>query len=440
VFEGGCDLGAFAAVALAGRGTEASGDPLEWAGELLDVSLITVTEGVEGEPRVRMLETIRQYALERLEHEGDADAVRRRHAEHYAAFAEQARDQMQSRAQWAWLDRLELEQDNFRAALSWSLGDRATGAGAGDRAAVGLRLVQNLAPFWYQHGHAKRGRRWLERAVEVASSDAGAPLAQVAHWLGVLLEQQGEDAAAIPLLERSLAIWQELGDRNQMAVELNSLGITWRSLGDLRAARSFFEQSVATAREIDSDARLSTALSNLGILEIDAGNVERAAEVLQEALALDQKTGQTWGAAIVQNSLAAAHLLAGRPEQANRLLLSILDDIVGSGDQDLIASALELAAGIAAHLGDGQRAARLAGVADGIRDSTGIPITESDAALLVRFLAPARAATAPSVWDSELAAGRALTQDEAITLISQPLSTRHAPATGRASPLSCPPL
>lgn len=299
MFEGGCDIDAFVAVALAGRGPESGADPLKWVGELLDVSLITVTEGVDGEPRVRVLETIRQYALERLEQDGDPDVMRRQHAEHYAAFVERACARLQGRAHWAWLDRLEIEHDNLRATLSWSLDDRATGPGAGDRAAIGLRLVQNMAPFWYQHGHVKERRRWLERAIEVASSDAGAPLAQVAHWLGVLLQQQGENAAAIPLFERSLAIWRDLGDRNQMAVQLNSLGITQRSLGDVGTARSFFEDSIAVSREIASDVRLSTALSNLGIVEIDAANVERAIEVLREALVLDQKTGQRWGAAIV---------------------------------------------------------------------------------------------------------------------------------------------
>src|SRR5438046_3135117 len=98
------------------------------------------------------------------------------------------------------------------------------------------RVVRSLAQCWYQHGHAKAGRHWLERAVDVVSDEAGAPLAQVAHWLGVLVQQQGENEAAIQHFERSLTIWQELGDSNQMAVELNSLGIAHRSMGDLDTA------------------------------------------------------------------------------------------------------------------------------------------------------------------------------------------------------------
>jgi predicted ATPase/class 3 adenylate cyclase len=420
VFAGGCDLDALAAVAMADHGPGA--DPLQQVAELLDVSLITVTEGADGEPRVGMLETVREFALERLERSGDLDISRRRHADFYAALAERANDQLRGPASLAWLDRLEAEHDNLRAALSWSLDAHAADeAGAGQRTATGLRLAQALTPFWYQHGHATGARRWLERAVELASNDAGAPLAQVAHGLGVLVQQQGEDDAALPLFERSLAIWRDLGDQDHMAQELNSIGITRRSLGNLDTARSSFEDSVAIARELRSDARLSTALSNLGVVEIDAGNVKRAMEVLREALALDRKRGDTWGAAIVQHSLAAASLRAGQAQEAHDLLSSILDDVVGSGDIELLAATLELAAGIAAHLGDGLRAARLTGAAENIRDEAGMPITEPDAALLERFLAPTRAIIPREVWDAELAAGRALTQQQAITLVAEPV-------------------
>jgi predicted ATPase/class 3 adenylate cyclase len=423
VFAGGCDLEAFSAVAMADCDSSADGDPLQWVGGLLDVSLITVVEGTDGEPRVRLLETVRQYALERLAQEGDLEAARRRHAEYYAAFAERARDRLEGRSHWAWLDRLEIEHDNLQDALSWAL-QRTTNDDDGGRVSAGLRLVQALAPFWYQHGHAKGAQQWLERAVEIASGAAGAPLARIAHWLGVIRQQQGENAAAIPLFRQSLAVWQEIGDQTQMAVELNSLGITYRSLGDLAAARSLFEESIAIAREIGNDLRLSTALSNLGIAEIDTGNVDHATEVLEEALALDERSGDTWGATIVKNSLAAATLLTDRPMEAHHLLSSIIKDVADSGDLELLAATLELAAGVAAHLGNGQRAARLAGAAEAIRDKAGIPITEFDAALLERFLASARSATDRRLWDADLHAGRALTQSDAIALITQPPTTR----------------
>jgi tetratricopeptide (TPR) repeat protein len=410
---------------MAEHGPEA--DPLPRVAELLDVSLITVTEGTDGEPRVGMLETIREFALERLERSGDLTITRRRHAEYYAALAEQALGQLRGPASLAWLDRLEAEHGNFRAALSWSLDARAADqAGAGKRTATGLRLVRALTPFWYQHGHAARARRWLERAVELASDGAGAPLAQVVHGLGVLVQQQGQDEAALRLFERSLTIWRDLNDRDNMARELNSIGITRRCLGELDSARSSFEDSIAIARELRSDARLATALVNLGQVEIDAGNVTRAMEVLHEALALDRQRGDTWAAAISQHLIAAASLREGRVQEARDLLSSILGDVVGSGDIELLAAVLELSAAAAARLGDSKRAALLTGAAENIRETAGMPIPRPDAALLDQFLTPARATISREVWDAELAAGRALTQQQAITLLT-PSLTRGIP-------------
>ena len=244
-----------------------------------------MTEGADGEPRLGLLETIREYALDRLEADDDLDGARRRHADYYAGLAERANDQIDSPAQLTALDRLEAEHDNLRAALAWSLETPAADpASQGERAVIGLRLVQALATFWYQHGHATEGRRWLQRAMDLASGDGGAPLARVAHGLGVLMDQQGEPDAARRMFERSLAIWRELGDRGQQARQLNSLGITYRHLGQLATARAFLEQSAAIARDIGSPVRLGAALTNLGQTESQAGNLDRATQVLQEAL------------------------------------------------------------------------------------------------------------------------------------------------------------
>ena len=416
VFAGGCDLDALAAVTVA-DGDPAGSDPLDLVAVLLDVSLITVTEGADGEPRAGMLETIREYALERLAEAGEEEQARRRHAEHYAAFAEQAAQQLNGREHLAWLDRLEAEHDNLRAALSWSL---ETGAADGERVATGLRLVQALGQFWFQHGHVPEGRRWLERAIDLAPDDTGAPLGRLAHWLGVLLDEQGELEAGLKFLERSLAIWRELGDRDQQARELNSLGITHRWLGHLDTARSMLEESAAIAREIGSDYRLAGALTNLGQAESEAGNLDRAAQVLREALTLDRKQGDTWGVVLDQQSLAVVSLRAGRIAEANELVSATFDYVATSGDTATLVSAIEQSACIAAELGDGMRAARLAGAAEAIRDQAGTPITQPDAALLERFLAPARATIDRDAWDATLAAGRALTQEQAVTLLTSP--------------------
>ena len=418
VFAGGCDLDALAAIAAPDHSQGASADPVQLASELLDVSLITVTEGADGEPRVGMLETIREYALEQLSQADDLDRTQCRHAEYYAAFAERAAEQMHGPAQLASLDRLEAEHDNLRAALSWSMETReASPAGDDKRAAIGLRLVQALAPFWYKHSHATEGRRWLERAIELAADADGSRLARVSHGLGVLLQQLGELDTALRLLERSLAIWRDLGNRDEQARELNSLGTTHLLLGDPDAARSMLEDSIAIAREIGNDARRATALTNLGWAELFAGNFDRATQALQQALMLDREHGDMMGMAIDQQALALISLRAGRAQEARDHLSATLDYVVSSGDSELLANALELTASITADLGDGLQAARLAGAAETVRQLAGMPMSQSDAAVLERFLAPARAMIPRQTWDAELAVGRALTRQQMVKLL-----------------------
>jgi predicted ATPase/class 3 adenylate cyclase len=417
VFAGGCDLDALAAVALSGDGPADPADPLELVSELMDVSLITVTEGIDGEPRVGLLETIREFALERLAEAGEADSAQRRHAEHYATLAEQAHPQLYGPAQLAALDRLEAEHDNLRAALTWSLEPQGTGAADATRVGIGLRLVEELAAFWHQHGHAAEGRRWLQRAIEEASDDTGARLAAVAHGLGILLTQQGEFGAAIPLFERSLAIYRDAGDRDQEARELNSLGITHGYAGDVDTARSLLEESAALARAIGNEQRVAAALTNLGLVENLAGNLSRAAEVLREAIALDEKSGDQLGLALDRQALIMVSLRAGRTQEARDLLSAVLGYVASAGNSDILATTLELAACIVAELGEPLRAARLAGAAAAVRQVAGMPLQADEEEMVEGFLGPARATMTGAEWDAEYGAGRALSQEQAAMLL-----------------------
>ena len=414
IFAGGCDLAALQAVAST-DGQEVS-DPLQELTGLLDVSLITVSEGPDGEPRAGMLSTIHQYALEQLESSGEADDARRRHGEYYAALAEQTCAGLRGPGHLASLDRLDAERENLSAALRWALDAAARRASDDEHIEVGLRLVQALAPFWYQHGHATEGRSWLTQAVRLAAGRADATSARLLHWLGVLLQQQGENAEALQRFESSQAIWRELGSRDQEARELNSLGITHRHLGHAGTARSLLEESVTIARQIGDNLILAAALTNLAQVESAAGDFDRATQLLEEALEFNAARGDSLGAAISRQSLAVIRLRADRAEEARLLLLEILPDVVSSGDAEFLATTLELLAAVCACTGDQRRAGRLAGATQTIREIAAMPIPEPDAALLETFLGPAAATIGPQAWAAELAAGQALSQDEAIEL------------------------
>lgn len=253
-------------------------------------------------------------------------------------------------------------------------------------------------------------------------------MARVAHWLGMLLLQQGELDAALRLFGRSLTIWRDLGDLDEQARELNSLGGTHRHLGNLDTARSLLSDCAAISREIGSETRLAGALTNLGQVECAAGNLDRATELLQEALALRRRQADMAGTAIDLQSLSLISLLLGRAREARDLQADTLDFVASSGDTEFLLDALELSACIAAELGECLRAARLAGAAAAHRQLASMPISQNDAVLLEQFLAPARATMAPEQWEAELAAGGALTREQAVTLL---LSAAPSPSPSR---------
>lgn len=417
IFSGGCNLEALAAMATGGEEPHSSSDALELIGELQDASLVTIGEGSDGEPRMAMLETIREYSKECLEASGELDFAQRLHGTYFATFAEESAERLSGAHRLTVLDRLETEHDNMRAALRWSFQESAATSDDVERRVIGLRLVRALAQFWYEHGHASEGRSWLERALATTSDDFGEPLAHVAHWLGVLLQQQSENDAALALFERSLSIWNDVGNRRQMARELNSLGITHRHLGHLDTARALIEDSITISREFDDGARLAAALTSLSHVETDAGNLDRADSALREALQIDRRMSDELGVTIDLQSLAVISLCSGRSVEANELLLSTLPYVIASGHLEFLATTVELSAAIAASFGDSLRAARLWGASEGIRQKLSMPISQPDDNILERFMGPARANIDQIEWDSEQRSGRVLTNQQSVDLM-----------------------
>ncbi|MGB9376607.1 MAG: adenylate/guanylate cyclase domain-containing protein [Mycobacteriales bacterium] len=421
VFSGGTDLDGVAQVAC-----PAGLDAMDAVSELLDLSLVTVNEMADGEPRIGMLETVREYAVDRLGSSGRIEESRRRHAEYYAHFAEQARDQLYGPHQLVWVDRLEIEHDNLRAALAWSLEEPPDpgpdGSGSDRiRMRLGLRLVNALSWFWYGHGHATDGRRWLELAVAQASAEEGPDLAHAVHGLGVLLLQQGEHERAQVALEENLVTWRQLGDPSGLAKGLNSLGVAYRTAGNRDLAREALQESIAIARSVKEKRRLSTALGNLAIVEIDSGKPDLAMPLLREASAVDRELGDSWAVAVDEGNLAGAMIVADQLKNAHALLCKIADSVVEQGDLELAADTLERFAAALAGLGADTRAARLAGAGRRLRDEAAMPISTPDRALLDLALGPARARVGDESWQREYDAGRELTLSEAMELGCRPV-------------------
>jgi predicted ATPase len=288
VFVGGCTLEAAESVCNAEG--EASIDALEAGASLADKSLLRLEEQGDGEPRVMMLETIREFAQEQLEASGEAPTFRQRHAEYYLSLAESANPRMWGAEQTEWLVRLDTEHDNMRAALSWSEHD-AVGV------AVGLRLAGALMRFWYIRGHFTECRRWLEVAL-AAGGDAPNPVrGRALNLAGILAFAQGDYGRATELFEESLVLLREQGDIWGIALGLGDLGLVAHDQGDYRRGAELFTESLDLFRQAGDTWGTAWCYGNLGRLAYAQGDYDGANIVLDQGLVLRRELGDKWGMA-----------------------------------------------------------------------------------------------------------------------------------------------
>jgi predicted ATPase len=464
VFAGGCTLEAAKAVCGAPGDLEPlGGDVLDAAGSLVEKSLLQAREGPGGEPRLAMLQTIQEYALERLAESGEEAALRRAHAAHFLALAEAAEARLVGAHPIVWaavpaalppeLERLDAEYENLRAALAWSTAD----SGAGE---LGARLARAVAWLWYLQGHAghrREGRAWLERVL--ARPDPPADLALRAELLlaaGALAWLQGDYAAARPRLEESLAAARAAGDTPATGGPLLLLGLVALGEGDATGARPPLEEALTVARAAGDRAAEGTALWSLGEAASAAGDRGAARAAYTESLAAFRALGDGWVVSLALNSLGWLAMAEGDAAAARALLEENLARLRAAGPRWLLAAVLanlgaaalqlgdaerarahfaeglrlwrELArpddatpglaglARLAAAQGQAERAGRLFGAAAALFPARGRLIDNTDRAELDRQVAAARARLDPAAFAAGWAAGQALTPERAFAL------------------------
>jgi non-specific serine/threonine protein kinase len=307
IFEGGFTLAAAETVwGAAGIGEL---DAVTATGTLVDRSLLRPVDG-DDEPRYLMLETIREFARERLDGSGGGQAVRKAHARWAVALAETARVELFGPDQARWAARLGAEHNNLRSALAWAIARDAE---------LALRLASALWFFWYAEGDLVEGRRWLERALAAADGAPPALRAQALNNLGNLVYELGDLPRAQALYEQSLAIRTEVGDRDGMADSLNNLGMLATARGDLATARSRLEASVAIRTELGEPHGSAPTHNNLGDVAILEGDGDRARAHNERALALGREAGNTRRVAHSLHNLGLAHRCRGDDAAARAL-------------------------------------------------------------------------------------------------------------------------
>ena len=430
VFAGGCALAAAEAVCADGGAAADGADVLEGVGRLLDQSLVQRDEAARGAPRLVMLETVREYALERLEESGEADAVRRRHAHHLLALAEEAKPHLERARSVAWLDRLERENDNLRAALTWCAERPAEGEAL-------LRFCGALYLFWAIRGYLAEGRRWAAAALAVPG--AARHVRARAELLGAFVTTWTQDrGVARACLRESAAIFRELGDVPRLATVLNRLGQS--TVGqDAREARALFEESLALFRGLGDPHGAAAPLMGLGNVALRRGALAEARLRYEEALALRRDAGNTWGIAHALHSLADVAWLEGDHAQAAALLTEALVLRQGLGDVGDAAGALADAAQLALALGRSSGAARLLGAAVALGEAAGVRVGAGYPAGYARASAGARVALGDRPFQAHRSEGQAMTLDQAVAEAHAALAPA-APIGSHAAPLErCPP-
>ncbi len=435
-------------------------DVLDGVESLLGKSLLRSEEGSGEEPRFSMLQTIREYAIERLDDSGEAEAVRARHAGHYLALAQEAEPELDGPQQASWMDLLETEHDNFRALLSSSFGN-------GD-AESGLRVANALWWFWYLRGHYDEGRRWLEEAaaLESRTSVARAKALSRAGFLAMIqsdferadsLSKEGlessrelsdEHATAVALstlgyvavykgdYERSeglfreaLAVFRRLGNKRDIGMGLFNLGFLETFRDDLHAAEAFFEESLALFEEVGDKEMSASTTNNLGGISMFQGDYGRAKTLLKEYLAYSRTPNNkniTVNTTVTLVNLGLMALFEGHHERAKALLQESLALSRERGQKLEALTCLELLAGVAGAQGEGARAARLWGAADALREATGSVSLTADRAMIEPYLQETRSRMDETAWQKAWSQGQSMVYEEAISYALESVQIRES--------------
>jgi predicted ATPase/class 3 adenylate cyclase/Tfp pilus assembly protein PilF len=447
VFAGGWTLEAAERI-CAGDQVE-DGEVLDLLTSLIDKSLVAV-ERSDVRLRYRLLETVRQYARERLVESGGAEEVREHHRDYFLALAEEADKKLLGAEQADWLRSFEEEHDNLRLALEWSHAEA--------HAQEDLRLCGAMHRFWFTRGHSTEGRQWcarilakgvpaeptveyanvvnaagslawhqtdfpaartlLEQSLVLARAlDDRCGLARTLNNLGNLAIEQGDYPAAQALYEESLALSCELQDRRGAASVLGNLGMVAHERGDLAAAQARAQESLELSREVGDRGRVAHALNMLGSIACDQGDLATARELSQDGLAIGRDLGDLDCIATSLKNLGVVAALRGEFDDARPLYREAVAIRHEMGDRVWLARTLDLVAALGAAQGDPRSAARTWGAAERLREEAGSPISPNDRPRIDRYTAMARAAIDHGdAFDQAWQQGRDMSLNEAIAL------------------------
>jgi non-specific serine/threonine protein kinase len=411
VFAGGCTLISVEAAC------NATGDlpvnVMDGVASLLNKSLLSeqrlgkYESARESEPRFLMLETLLEYAKEKLERSGEADTVRRLHFEYFLALAEMSTSALFGSQQGEWLARLDAEHDNLRAALSWAINSASL--------EEGLRLTGALGPFWFVRGYITEGRQWLGAALAAAEGlPPGPALAEALAAAGQLAFTQGDRATAITMHNQRLPIYRQLADKRGLAEALSHLSMAMMLSDDQQQAGALLEESLTLYREMDDLGGIALSLNSMGARARSRREYARAIALFEESLALFEQIGNQWESIHPISSLGQVAYEQGDYVRAKEFFRRALAIAYEFGYTRGIASTLSRLARTAAAQGELERAATLSGAADELYNATSITQAPPDNAQDEAMKRTVRGQLGDTVFNSASGEGSAMTIEQAV--------------------------
>jgi len=397
VFAGGWTLEATEAVCPRAGGL-APDAILDSLASLVRHSLVQRVESADGEPRFRMLETLREYAAEQLDTAGESDAVRSVHRDWCLRLAVQAAPELTGADQQRWLDQLHAEAANIHAALAWSL---AAGHGL-----PALRLATAMWRFWWVRGYLGEGRRWLAEALAQAGAAPQAERAAALFGAGMLAWAQGDASAARAMFEQSLPLRRLVGNPGEVAETLNGLAMTLHVAGKAAPAQAAYDESLRLYRAIGDGWGSANPLAGLATIARDRGDWQHASALLAESLRLRRARGDQHGTARSLYDIGLVQLRLGDTARAAAALRESLQLYRAIGNHTGLASVLVAMAWLHATHGRAPAAAQLLGAADQLRVVTGSAPPPADSADDARSLAGVRAQVGEPALLAAIAAAR----------------------------------
>ncbi len=402
VFVGGFPLEALESVAL----LDSNHSILDALSRLVDKSLLLVEQ--KDQPRYRFLEPIRQYARDKLNETGESNSIQDRHLHYYLHVAEEAEPYLFGARQQDWKNRLELDHDNLRVALAWSL--------ESDQIEAGLKMAGALAWFWHSKGHLSEGNLWLEKILASGISTQSKERAKAFRASSILATDTGDYIRARVLAESSIKLYREIGDNRGAGLVLADLGATLHLEGKPEEAIESFEESLRLLRATGERWEIAYALVWLGDALFRLGDMERAATSWEESLRLTQELGDHYLMAWSLGGLADVTRLRTDYRRATGMFKEALSLYQSAGDKIGPPFSLEALGLIAAALGDAKRAARLWGAASAWREAINEPLSVIYQKDYAASVAQARTQLGEEVYGSAWSEGHAMTPEQAIAL------------------------